>query len=142
MSQIAITKRLFISEADLDESFITASGPGGQNVNKVATAVQLRFNLAGCSSLPAAVKARLATAAGRRLNNDGFIVIMANQYRTQNRNREDARARLVEMIRAASIAPIFRKPTRPTKASKTRRLEAKGARAKTKRLRGKGDLEG
>jgi len=134
---IPITPRLAISESDLEESFIAASGPGGQNVNKVATAVQLRFNLTGNTTLPDAVKLRLATAAGRRLNNDGFIVITANQYRTQNRNREDARARLIDLIRAASIAPIFRKPTRPTKASKTRRLEAKSHRATTKQFRAK-----
>jgi ribosome-associated protein len=134
---IQVTPRLAISEDDLDESFIAAAGPGGQNVNKVATAVQLRFNLRGCETLPVAVKARLAALAGRRLSNEGVLVITASQHRTQNRNREDARARLLDLIRAAAIAPIFRKPTRPTKASKTRRLEAKSHRAGTKRLRGR-----
>jgi ribosome-associated protein len=132
---IPVTPRLSIAESDLQESFIAASGPGGQNVNKVATAVQLRFNLAGCASLPEGVKARLAALAGRRLNHDGVVVITANRFRTQLQNRDDARARLLEMIRAAAIAPVFRKPTRPTKASKTRRLEAKSQRADTKRLR-------
>jgi len=132
---IQVTPRLAISETDLDESFIAASGPGGQNVNKVATAVQLRFNLVNCDTLPDGVKARLVTLAGRRLSNDGVIVITANRFRTQLQNRADARERLLEMIRAAAIAPVFRRPTKPTKASKTRRLEAKSHRADTKRLR-------
>ena len=139
---LQITPRLAIDDSELSESFITASGPGGQNVNKVATAVQLPFNLAACPSLPPAVRSRLATIAGRRLTNDGVIVITANQHRTQLRNREDARERLFEMIRAAAIAPIYRKPTRPTKASKTRRLEAKSSRAGIKKLRNNRDLEG
>jgi len=136
---IQITPSLQIDEAELEESFIAASGPGGQNVNKVATAVQLRFSLLKNASLPDGVRARMQVLAGRRLNQEGVIVITANRFRTQLQNREDARARLFEMIRAAAVAPVFRKPTRPTKASKTRRLEAKSARSETKRLRGKAE---
>jgi ribosome-associated protein len=132
---IQITPRLGIDDSKLEESFIAASGPGGQNVNKVATAVQLRFNLLKCESLPDGVKARMQILAGRRLSNDGVIVITANRFRTQLQNREDAKERLFEMVRAAAVAPVFRKPTRPTKASKTRRLEAKSARSETKKLR-------
>jgi ribosome-associated protein len=132
---LQITPRLGIDDSELEESFIAASGPGGQNVNKVATAVQLRFNLFKCESLPPGVKSRVQTLAGRRLNNDGVIVITANRFRTQLQNRSDARARLFEMIKEAAVAPVFRKPTRPTKASKTRRLEAKSVRSETKRLR-------
>jgi ribosome-associated protein len=138
---IQITPRLGIEEAELEESFIAASGPGGQNVNKVATAVQLRFNLLKCESLPEGVKSRIRVLAGRRLNQDGEIVITANRFRTQLQNRSDARERLFEMVRAAAVAPVFRKPTRPTKASKTRRLEAKSQRSETKRLRRDTDSE-
>jgi len=132
---IQITPQLGIDDAELHETFIAASGPGGQNVNKVATAVQLRFDLLHCPSLPDGVKARIQTLAGRRCTQDGVIVITANRFRTQGQNRDDARERLFAMIRAAAIAPVFRKPTRPTKASKTRRLEAKSARSEIKKLR-------
>jgi ribosome-associated protein len=136
---IQITPRLGIDDSELEENFIAASGPGGQNVNKVATAVQLRFNLAKCETLPDGVKARIQVLAGRRLSNDGVIVITANRFRTQLQNRADAQERLFELVRAAAVAPVYRKPTRPTKASKTRRLEAKSQRADTKRLRRRGD---
>jgi ribosome-associated protein len=138
--EIAVTPALAIRETDLSEQFIAASGPGGQNVNKVATAVQLRFDLAHCETLPPAVKRRLAVLAGRRLSQDGVLVLTANRFRTQLQNREDARTRLFELIRAAAVAPVFRKPTRPTKASKTRRLDAKRARGATKRLRGSAEV--
>jgi ribosome-associated protein len=133
---IPVTPFISIDEDELSETFIRGSGPGGQNVNKVATAVQLRFDVRNSLSLPDDVKARLAGLAGRRLTLDGVLVIMANRHRTQERNREDARARLVELIRQATERPKPRRPTRPTLGSKKRRLEAKSQRSEVKRNRG------
>jgi ribosome-associated protein len=133
---IRITDHIAIDESELTESFVRASGPGGQNVNKLATAVQLRFDVRHSRSLPADVRARLATLAGRRLTQDGVLVIIAQRHRTQERNREDARARLVELIRQAAVVPKRRRPTRPTAASRERRIEGKKRRSGVKRLRG------
>lgn len=124
MSRIHITPSISIDESELDESFIQSSGPGGQNVNKVATAVQLRFDVTQ-SALPPDVRSRLVKLAGQRLTKDGVLVMTARKYRLQQRNREDVRERLIELIRAATIVPKFRKATRPTKASKERRLSGK-----------------
>lgn len=132
---IRITRSLQISESDLEESFVTSSGPGGQNVNKVASAVHLRFNLAANTTLPEPLKARLAALAGRRLTLDGVLIIQAEQYRDQPRNREDARERLFALIREAAVVPKVRRPTKPTKGSKTRRLDEKTRRGDIKRLR-------
>jgi len=137
---IRISRTLQIDERDLEETFVTGSGPGGQNVNKVASAVLLRFNLAANTTLPEHVKTRLATLAGRRLTIEGVINIQAEQFRDQPRNREDARERLFALIREAAIIPKIRRPTKPTKGSKTRRLEAKGRRGEIKKLRGSTDL--
>ena len=136
MSRIQITSAIGIDESEIEESFIQSSGPGGQNVNKVATAVQLRFDVAN-STLPPDVRARLMRLAGQRLTKDGVLVLTARQYRLQQRNREDARTRLFEMIRAASIAPKKRKSTRPTKASKERRLVGKKVTSQRKQMRAK-----
>ncbi len=132
---IRITRNLQIGERDLEEIFTPASGPGGQNVNKVSSAVQLRFNLAANTTLPEPVKARLATLAGKRLSREGVLVIDSEAHRTQLRNREEAREKLFALIRAATVVPKARRATKPTKASKTRRLEAKSKRGETKRLR-------
>jgi ribosome-associated protein len=132
---IRISRTLQIDERDLEESFVTGSGPGGQNVNKVASAVLLRFNLAANTTLPEPVKARLVTLAGRRLTLEGVINIQAEQFRDQPRNREDARERLFALIREAAVVPKIRRPTKPTKGSKTRRLDAKGRRSEVKKLR-------
>lgn len=134
---IPVTRRISLDEREIEESFVRASGPGGQNVNKLATAVELRFDVRRSPSLPEAVKTRLAALAGRRLTKDGVLVIAAQRHRTQERNRADALERLIELIRqAAAPPPPPRRPTKPTQGAQRRRLESKGRRSAIKRLRG------
>jgi ribosome-associated protein len=132
---IRINDHISIDDSEVSESFIRSSGPGGQNVNKLATAVQLRFDVRRSPSLPNEVRARLERIAGRRLTRDGVLVITAQRHRTQERNRDDALTRLIEMIRAAAVRPTPRRPTRPTLGSKVRRLEGKKRRGGVKALR-------
>ena len=132
---IRITDRISIEERELEERFVRASGPGGQNVNKLSSAVQLRFDVRGSPSLAADVRMRLERLAGRRLTRDGVLVIMAQRHRTQERNRQDARDRLIELIQHASVAPTPRRPTRTTRGSKERRLATKKNRSSIKSLR-------
>ncbi len=134
---IVVTPEIAIGEDELVETFIRASGPGGQNVNKVSSAVQLRFDVRRSPSLPDAVAVRLMKLAGHRLTHDGVIVLTAQRFREQERNRADARARLVALIAAAAVAPVKRRPSRPTAASKVRRLTGKTVRAKVKASRGR-----
>jgi len=132
---IHITPTIAIDESEIQQEFIRASGPGGQNVNKVSTAVQLRFDVAKSPSLPDDVRERVVHLAGRRITQDGLLIIEARRFRTQNRNRQDAIDRLVKLIRKASEKPRLRRKTRPTLASKRRRLETKHRQGETKRMR-------
>ena len=135
LTMIPITGTLSIDESELHLQFVRSSGPGGQNVNKVSTAVQLRFDVGNSPSLPGDVRTRLIRLAGRRITQDGILLIEARQHRTQERNREDAIARLVELIKKATEKPKPRKKTRPSLASKERRIESKKQRGETKKMR-------
>lgn len=138
---IRVTEQIEIDERELDESFIRASGPGGQNVNKVSSAVQLRFDARGSRALPNDVSIRLQRLAGSRLTNEGVIVITANRHRSQDQNRDEARERLFDMIREAANPPPPRRKTKPTKASKKRRLDSKSRHGQIKKMRSKRDFD-
>jgi len=135
--RIAITPDLSIDRDELVFNFIRASGPGGQNVNKVSSAVELRFDAASSPALDAATVARLRTIAGRRITAAGVVIIAAQRHRSQEANRRDALERLVELIRRATVRPKARRPTRPSKAAKAERRESKRRRGGIKRLRGR-----
>jgi ribosome-associated protein len=135
MARLKISDQLSLDEAELSERFVLSSGPGGQNVNKVSTAVELRFSVRESASLPDGIKLRLIRLAGSRMTQDGVLVISAQRFRSQQRNREDAQERLFEMIRQAADPPKRRRATRPTLGSKERRLESKGVRSGTKAMR-------
>ncbi len=129
---IVVTPRIALDERELEETFVRSSGPGGQNVNKLSTAVQLRFDVRRSPSLSDDVRARLERLAGSRLTGEGVLIILAQRHRTQERNREDARERLIELIRRAAVPPTPRRATKPTFASRQRRLETKARRSRIK----------
>lgn len=137
-----VTRSIVIDESELLERFIHASGPGGQNVNKVATAVELRFDVRHSRGLSDSVRERLVALAGKKISGDGILVIAAQRFRSQARNRADARARLIALIEAAATPPKPRRATKPTRAAKRRRLEDKHHRSETKRQRGTHRAEG
>jgi len=132
---IKITEQISIKPGEIEEHFIRSSGPGGQNVNKLATAVQLRFDLRHSPSLPADVRARARHLAGRRLTKEGIIVITANRFRTQEKNRQDAQTRLIDLLVKAAQRPTARRATKPSKAARKRRMDSKTKRGATKKLR-------
>ncbi len=130
-----ITNDIFIDDREMDWDFIRSSGPGGQNVNKVATAVQLRYDAGRSRSLPAEVRDRLIRLAGKRATSDGVLVIQARRFRTQEANKKDAFGRLEELVRKALVRPVVRRPTRPSRRAKQRRLETKKKRSELKKTR-------
>lgn len=138
---IRIDNRIELDENELEFSFIRASGPGGQNVNKVSSAVRLRFDIGRSPSLPDDVRSRLIRLAGRRVTEQGELIITAQNHRSQERNRQEALVKLIDLIKRAAVPPVPRRPTRPTAASRKRRLEGKIRRGTIKRLRGKESAE-
>jgi ribosome-associated protein len=133
---IPVTATIAIDPDAISESFVRSSGPGGQNVNKVSTAVMLRFDVLNCPTIPAAVKARLAKLAGSRMTKDGVLILTAQRHASQLRNREDAQAELIDLIRRASVAPVKRRPTKPSYGATLRRLDEKSHRSRIKKDRG------
>ncbi|HEY0203502.1 MAG TPA: alternative ribosome rescue aminoacyl-tRNA hydrolase ArfB [Acetobacteraceae bacterium] len=133
---ITIAPGIAFDPREIEESFVRASGPGGQNVNKVSTAVQVRLDLRRPGSLPEGLRARAEVLGGRRVTSDGVLVITAQQHRSQDRNRQDAQDRIVALLQEAAVVPVFRRATKPSKAARRKRVEAKVQRGAVKRLRG------